>query len=98
MKRLAELEARRATLLAQAAHERSSLRDSLDSLGTPLRVADRAYRMVRWVQRHPVATAASAAGMAALGRRKPLSLARYAFIAWRAWSWATRLGSRPTAR
>jgi hypothetical protein len=89
--RLAELEARRATLLAQAALERSSLRSSMADLRTPLRVADRAYRMVRWIRRHPAAAAAGAAGVAVLGKKKPLGLARYALIAWRAWSWASRL-------
>jgi hypothetical protein len=91
MKQLSELEARRVALVAQAELERADFRATLGALERPLRVADRAYRMVRWVRRHPMAAAAGAAGVAAIGRKKPLGLARYAFIAWRAWSWASRL-------
>ena len=94
MKRLEELRARRARLLARAQSEREQLALGLQPVTGALKVLDTAWAAVLWLRERPLLAVAAAALALAAGPRRGLRWIRLALGAWQAWRWMSERGAR----
>jgi hypothetical protein len=78
-----ELMQRREQLIERCAEQRAELGRCAGKLVVPLRLADGALVAVSYVRRHALIVGVATAVVAALQRRRLLSLLRIAFTAWR---------------
>ncbi len=84
-RRLAELERKRAVLVARAAEQRASLAAAFVPLQGPAALADRGVQVARFLKRYPAILAAIVAVTALLRPRRAWKWGRRAFVVWRMW-------------
>jgi hypothetical protein len=72
--RLQELIRKRERLIAHAATQRAQVAELVESLHTPLAIADGAYRIAQVIRRHPAIAAAATVAMFAQTRQHRLLL------------------------
>src|SRR5205085_11516532 len=89
-RRIDELQARRARLVARAQAERSQIAGSLQPVAGIARIVDLGWDAVRWLRERPLIVAAALAFALAAGPRRGVSLIRLALGAWQAWRWVGR--------
>jgi hypothetical protein len=92
--RLIEIARRKERLSARAQAQRASIAGQVGALQGPIRFADRAVEIARFLRAHPAAVAVAAAALVALRGRGLTGLAGRALTAWRLWrtvsAWAAR--------
>lgn len=91
----ADLLRRREQLIAQCESQRNGVAMHTAGLAAPIRIADRAVNVMRYLRTHPLALAATVAGLAIAQRRGALKWGQRALLVWRAWQAVRgRRGSR----
>lgn len=83
--RLIEIARRKERLSARAQAQRASIASDFGALQGPIRLADRAVDIARFLRAHPLAVAIAAACVVVLRGRGLTGLAGRALTAWRLW-------------
>ncbi|MFM9972675.1 MAG: YqjK-like family protein [Burkholderiales bacterium] len=84
MKTIAEIRARRQSLLAQAERQRIALSRQYASLQAPANLAARGIAGILWLKQHPLVIAVASALLVAVRPRQALKLVGRGLVAWRA--------------
>jgi hypothetical protein len=92
--RLAEIRTRRELLLARSAVEREALALELERWRAPLGLADRGFRVVQYLGRHPGVLVLLVAALVALSPKRALRWAGAAVAVWRGYRSAAALLAR----
>ncbi len=96
-RRIAELERKRALLVAHAGEQRETLAAACAPLRGPAAIADRGVQVVHFLRRYPAILAAGVAVAALLRPRRAWQWGRRAFMVWRLWRTVVRPAIRPQA-
>lgn len=95
-RRLAEIHARRAVLLARSEAQRDALALLVQRWRAPLALAGQGARIVRYAREHPAAILLAVAALAALSPKRALRWARRVILVWRGYRSAVAMLGRFT--